>query len=168
MDLLCCSKSLSGGRRRPLGSRRRQLEWMTNFVLLVVSLFGVTAGAGLLGFYKIHLLRFLSMEFFILPMVLLGKSNTLLYLVANYEILITWVKKFNFSIKKISLSCLRWRAVYLICISNWTCSDIKKKSVFVTFLCLHVIGCILSVTWKYNLLGEGIWFKRYENMFSKC
>ena len=59
--------SLSGGRRRPLGSRRRQLEWMTNFVLLVVSLFGVTAGAGLLGFYKIHLLRFLSLEFFILP-----------------------------------------------------------------------------------------------------
>lgn len=64
--------SLSGGRRRPLGSRRRQLEWLTNFVLLVVSVFGVMVGAGLLGFYKIHLLRFLSVEFFILPLVLLG------------------------------------------------------------------------------------------------
>ena len=69
---MTCFISLSGGRRRPLGSRRRQLEWMTNFVLLVVSLFGVTVGAGLLGFYKIHLLKFLSVEFFILPLVLLG------------------------------------------------------------------------------------------------
>ena len=49
------------------------MEWMTNFVLLVVSLFGVTVGAGLLGFYRIHLLTFLSIEFFVLPMVLLGK-----------------------------------------------------------------------------------------------
>ena len=64
--------SLSGGHRKPLGSRRRQLEWMTNFILLVVSLFGVTVGAGLLGFYKIHLLTFLSVEFLVLPMVLLG------------------------------------------------------------------------------------------------
>ena len=146
---------MSGGRRRPLGSRRRQLEWMTNFVLLVVSLFGVTAGAGLLGFYKIHLLRFLSMEFFILPMVLLGKSN-IKYWILSYELY--WSKNLNFNQVNIFLS-LRWRAVYLICVSSWTCSDIKKKSVFVTFLCLHVIGCILSVTWKYNLLGEGTEFK---------
>ena len=64
--------SLSGGRRRPIGARRRQLEWMTNFVLLVVSLFAVSVGAGLLGFYKLHLLAFISMEFFVLPLVLLG------------------------------------------------------------------------------------------------
>lgn len=67
--------SLSGGRRRPIGTRRRQLEWMTNFVLLVVSLFGISVGAGLLGFYKIHLLSFVSIEFFILPLVLLGEMK---------------------------------------------------------------------------------------------
>ena len=71
--------SLSGGHRKPLGSRRRQLEWMTNFILLVVSLFGVTVGAGLLGFYKIHLLTFLSVEFLVLPMVLLGMRIQLNY-----------------------------------------------------------------------------------------
>ena len=65
--------SLSGGRRKPLGTRRRQLEWMTNFVLLVVSLFGISVGAGLLGFYKLHLLAFISIEFMVLPLVLLGK-----------------------------------------------------------------------------------------------
>ena len=74
------TNSLSGGHRKPLGSRRRQLEWMTNFILLVVSLFGVTVGAGLLGFYKIHLLTFLSVEFLVLPMVLLGMPIQLKYL----------------------------------------------------------------------------------------
>ena len=74
------TNSLSGGHRKPLGSRRRQLEWMTNFILLVVSLFGVTVGAGLLGFYKIHLLTFLSVEFLVLPMVLLGMRIQLKYL----------------------------------------------------------------------------------------
>ena len=149
---------MSGGRRRPLGSRRRQLEWMTNFVLLVVSLFGVTAGAGLLGFYKIHLLRFLSMEFFILPMVLLGRSNTLLYWELNYVYFIL-VQKFKTFHQVNIFLCLRWWAVYFICVSNWTCSNIKKKSVFVTFLCLHVIGCIPSVARKYNLLSKGKRFK---------
>ena len=56
------------------------MEWMTNFILLVVSLFGVTVGAGLLGFYKIHLLTFLSVEFLVLPMVLLGMQIQLKYL----------------------------------------------------------------------------------------
>ena len=43
---------------RPTGTRRRQLEWLTNFVLVVVSLFGCSVGAGLMGFYKLHLLSF--------------------------------------------------------------------------------------------------------------
>ncbi|XP_059084591.1 CD63 antigen-like [Tigriopus californicus] len=58
--------------RRPTGTRRRQLEWLTNFVLVVVSLFGCSVGCGLLGFYKIHLLSFVSFEFYIIPLVLLG------------------------------------------------------------------------------------------------
>ena len=58
--------------RRPTGTRRRQLEWLTNFVLVVVSLFGCSVGAGLLGFYKLHLLQFISFEFVLVPVVLLG------------------------------------------------------------------------------------------------
>ena len=58
--------------RRPTGTRRRQLEWLTNFVLVVVSLFGCSVGAGLLGFYKLHLLQFISIEFVLVPVVLLG------------------------------------------------------------------------------------------------
>jgi hypothetical protein len=59
--------------RRPVGTRRRQLEWLTNFVLVVVSLFGCSVGAGLIGFYQLHLLSFISYEFFVIPLVLLGK-----------------------------------------------------------------------------------------------
>ena len=62
---------------RPTGTRRRQLEWLTNFVLVVVSLFGCSVGSGLLGFYKLHLLSFISTEFYIIPIVLLGKLKTL-------------------------------------------------------------------------------------------
>ena len=60
--------------RRPVGTRRRQLEWLTNFVLVVVSLMGCSVGAGLIGFYQLHLLSFISYEFFIIPLVLLGKA----------------------------------------------------------------------------------------------
>ena len=61
--------------RRPVGTRRRQLEWLTNFVLVVVSLMGCSVGAGLIGFYQLHLLSFISYEFFIIPLVLLGKAH---------------------------------------------------------------------------------------------
>ena len=65
--------------RRPTGTRRRQLEWLTNFVLVVVSLFGCSVGAGLLGFYKLHLLQFISIEFVLVPVVLLGAFSTSLH-----------------------------------------------------------------------------------------
>lgn len=68
-DDLTISSSLS---RRPLGTRRRQLEWLTNFVLIIVSLLGCSVGAGLIGFYQLHLLTFISPEFFVVPLVLLG------------------------------------------------------------------------------------------------
>lgn len=71
MDDLTISSSFS---RRPVGTRRRQLEWLTNFVLVIVSLLGCSVGAGLIGFYQLHLLSFISLEFFIIPLVLLGKS----------------------------------------------------------------------------------------------
>ncbi len=57
---------------RPIGTRRRQLEWLTNFVLVVVSLLGVSVGSGLLAFYKLHLMRFIAMEFYVVPLILLG------------------------------------------------------------------------------------------------
>lgn len=60
--------------RRPTGTRRRQLEWLTNFVLVVVSLFGISVGSGLLAFYRIQLLSFISIEFYIVPLVLLGED----------------------------------------------------------------------------------------------
>ena len=41
-------------------------------MLVVVSLFGCSVGAGLLGFYKLHLLQFISIEFVLVPVVLLG------------------------------------------------------------------------------------------------
>ena len=54
---------------------KRQLEWLTNFFLIVVSLLGCSIGAGLLGFYQLHLLSFISPEFFIIPLVLLGNAQ---------------------------------------------------------------------------------------------
>ena len=51
----------------------RQLEWLTNFFLVVVSLFGISIGTGLMAFYKLHLLSFISIEFFIVPVILLFK-----------------------------------------------------------------------------------------------
>ena len=48
---------------------------MTNFVLVVVSLMGCSAGACLLAFYQIHLLTFISLEFVIVPLVLIGKPD---------------------------------------------------------------------------------------------
>ena len=59
--------------RRPIGTRRRQLEWLTNFVLVVVSLLAVSVGAGLIGFYRLHLLSFVSFEFYLVPLLLLGE-----------------------------------------------------------------------------------------------
>ncbi len=76
IDYAAVSESdVSPNTRRPTGTRRRQLEWLTNFVLVVVSLFGCSVGAGLLGFYKLHLLAFLSIDFFIVPIILLGILN---------------------------------------------------------------------------------------------
>ena len=43
--------------------------------LVVVSLMGCSVGAGLIGFYQLHLLSFISYEFFIIPLVLLGKFH---------------------------------------------------------------------------------------------
>lgn len=64
-------------RFRPTGSRRRQLEWLTNFFLVVVSLFGVSVGSGLMAFYKLQLLSFISVEFAIVPAVLLGMAASI-------------------------------------------------------------------------------------------
>ena len=36
---------------------------------------GCSVGAGLIGFYQLHLLSFISYEFFIIPLVLLGKQG---------------------------------------------------------------------------------------------
>ena len=56
---------------------------MTNFVLVVVSLLGCSAGACLLAFYQIHLLTFISVEFVIVPLVLIGTSH--IVFTANYK-----------------------------------------------------------------------------------
>ena len=69
------STTVTSFSRRPVGTRRRQLEWLTNFVLVVVSLLGCSVGAGLIGFYQLHLLSFISYEFFIIPLVLLGNQK---------------------------------------------------------------------------------------------
>jgi len=60
---------------RPAGTKRRQLEWLTNFVLVVASLFGVAVGAALHFFYKLHILGFMHPEYKILPLILLGEVN---------------------------------------------------------------------------------------------
>ena len=73
------SSTVTSFSRRPVGTRRRQLEWLTNFVLVVVSLLGCSVGAGLIGFYQLHLLSFISYEFFIIPLVLLGNKQAVNY-----------------------------------------------------------------------------------------
>ena len=145
--------SLSGGHRKPLGSRRRQLEWMTNFILLVVSLFGVTVGAGLLGFYKIHLLTFLSVEFLVLPMVLLGMRIQL-----NYRTFHNIINLFSvqFIIETMVFLFYRRRVVHIICVDDWFSCHLKTQSLSATFLCLYVISSISGAAWGHNMLGEGI------------
>ena len=49
--------------RRPEGTRRRQLEWITNFALVVVSLFGISVGAGLIIFYRLDHFGFIAEQF---------------------------------------------------------------------------------------------------------
>lgn len=71
------SSGLMGGGRRPEGTRRRQLEWITNFALVVVSLFGISVGAGLIVFYKMDHFGFISPAFRYIPWLLLGKWPTL-------------------------------------------------------------------------------------------
>ena len=88
-DLTVTSSSFT---RRPVGTRRRQLEWLTNFVLVVVSLLGCSVGAGLIGFYQLHLLSFISYEFFIIPLVLLGKP-TFYSLFSLFLMIITKLKR---------------------------------------------------------------------------
>ncbi len=66
------------GRRRPEGTRRRQLEWITNFALVVVSLFGISVGAGLIVFYKMDHFGFIAWQFTYIPWILLGTPFTLL------------------------------------------------------------------------------------------
>ena len=79
MSILICHWSFSYGSifhwLIVCATDKRQLEWLTNFFLIVVSLLGCSIGAGLLGFYQLHLLSFISPEFFIIPLVLLGNAQ---------------------------------------------------------------------------------------------
>ena len=151
--------SLSGGHRKPLGSRRRQLEWMTNFILLVVSLFGVTVGAGLLGFYKIHLLTFLSVEFLVLPMVLLGmKFNWNIWHFMFFEFCY-YLLSMQFIIEPMGFIYYRRRVIHIVCIDDWFSCHLKTQSLSATFLCLYVISSISSTTWGHHMLGQGIFIR---------
>ena len=153
------TNSLSGGHRKPLGSRRRQLEWMTNFILLVVSLFGVTVGAGLLGFYKIHLLTFLSVEFLVLPMVLLGMQIQLKYLTFQYITNFThcyYLFSLQFIIETLGFLFYRRRVIHIVCVDDWFSCHLKTQSLSATFLRLYVISSISSTAWGNNMLGQGI------------
>lgn len=67
-------RNLFGRRRRPEGTRRRQLEWITNFALVVVSLLGISVGAGLIVFYKMDHFGFISWQFTYIPWILLGMT----------------------------------------------------------------------------------------------
>ncbi len=67
------------GRRRPEGTRRRQLEWITNFALVVVSLFGISVGAGLIVFYKMDHFGFIAWQFTYIPWILLGTPFILVH-----------------------------------------------------------------------------------------
>ena len=148
--------SLSGGHRKPLGSRRRQLEWMTNFILLVVSLFGVTVGAGLLGFYKIHLLTFLSVEFLVLPMVLLGmKFNWNIWHFMIFEFCY-YLLSVQFIIEPMGFLYYRRRVIHIVCVDDWFSCHLKTQSLFATVLCFYVISSISGAAWGHNMLGEGI------------
>jgi len=149
------TNSLSGGHRKPLGSRRRQLEWMTNFILLVVSLFGVTVGAGLLGFYKIHLLTFLSVEFLVLPMVLLGMQIQLKYL-TFHDINHCYYFFFNLSLKRWDSYFYRRRVIHIVCVDDWFSCHLKTQSLSATFLRFYAISSISSTAWGHNMLGQGI------------
>ena len=62
---------------RPEGTKRRQLEWITNFALVVVSLFGISIGTGLVVFYKMDHFSFIGYQFTILPWLLLGELEVL-------------------------------------------------------------------------------------------
>ncbi len=141
-DDLTTTSSIS---RRPVGTRRRQLEWLTNFVLgkgfvlftflsavclhflllvVVVSLMGCSVGAGLIGFYQLHLLSFISYEFFIIPLVLLGKSAVCLHLCQQT----TWV----------CLHISRRRSVHVDCVHGRPRRDLAEEPVAVEVLRVHV------------------------------
>ena len=92
-----------------------QLEWLTNFVLLVVSLLGCSVGAGLIGFYQLHLLSFISPELFIIPLVLLGKRCIYLHLEFECAFSSEWERiRTRHSLPESSLQCATQRPIILI------------------------------------------------------
>ena len=72
-DQLSDTGASSGGGRQ-IGTKRRQLEWVTNFFLVIVSFFMISVGAALIGFYKLHVMQFISPVFFWIPIILVGKA----------------------------------------------------------------------------------------------
>ena len=49
----------------------KTLQVLTNFVLLTASLVLIGTGAGLMGFYRIHMLDVITVEFLIVPVILI-------------------------------------------------------------------------------------------------
>ena len=70
----------TAARTGPVAKSQGQLEWISNFVLVFVAVLGCLGGGTLLALYRIHLLTFISMEFIIVPFILLGESPSLAHL----------------------------------------------------------------------------------------
>jgi len=61
------------------GEASKKLQLIANFILLTSSLVLIGTGAGLLGFYRIHMLEVVTPEFIIVPMVLVVGGITTLF-----------------------------------------------------------------------------------------
>ena len=70
----------TAARTGPVVKSQGKLEWISNFVLVFVAVLGCLGGGTLLALYRIHLLTFISMEFIIVPFILLGESPSLAHL----------------------------------------------------------------------------------------
>lgn len=69
------------------GEGSRKLQLLANFIFLVASLVLIGVGSGLMGFHRIHLLEVISIEFLIVPLVLvIGGITTLLTSVFGFYV----------------------------------------------------------------------------------
>jgi len=134
----CLMRLLNGSDNGAEAVIKSRLEWFSNFVLVFVSVLGCSAGGALLALYRIHLLTFISMEFLIVPLMLVGCGA--LTLTVSFVGLFTFSRPASPCLMRFYAVCLT--LTFLVLLGGVTAS---LKTVFT----IHVMGLDgATASWK--------------------